>query len=168
MELVSSLPWAHTKPVSFFRPADPLTLEWLETLTVDRYRPMLRLLDPSDLRFLESQPGFRSSMSRQFRRRRYRLFQGYLRHLSADFQQTCTALQMVMLRSGCDRPELAKALLQAQSAFACSLLAVRFRLLLCRFGWTGVDVSGLLNLFGILQLELRNMAPLVMPSPASL
>jgi hypothetical protein len=140
----------------------------METLSVDRYRPMLRLLERSDLRFLQSQPGFQPRMSRRLRRQRCRLFQGYLRHLTADFQHTCTALQMIMLRSGGDRPDLAKALLQAQTAFACGLLVVRFRLLLCRLGGASVDVTGLLNLFDILQSELRNMAPQGMPSPASL
>ena len=107
-------------------------------------------------------------MSRRLRFQRCRLFEGYLRHLAGDFQQTCTTLQTIMLRSGCDRPDLAKALVQAQTAFACGLLAVRFRLLLCRLGWSGVDVTGLLRLFDLLQSELRSLAPLAMPSPSSL
>lgn len=34
-----------------------LPLDWIMDLSADRYRPMCRLLDESDIRFLRSQPG---------------------------------------------------------------------------------------------------------------
>ena len=35
----------------------PVTADWIEELSLDRYRPMLRLLDPDELCHLRSQPG---------------------------------------------------------------------------------------------------------------
>ena len=150
-------------------PAGPRTaasVESVEAIPVERYEPMLRLLERDDLRFLQSHPGCRRGMAARLRRQRCRLFQGYLRNLTSDFQQTCAALRIIMLRSGCDRPDLAKALLHAQKAFAFGLLTVGFRLMLYSLGWSTVDATGLVRLFGSMQLELRGMLLEGMPAPA--
>jgi hypothetical protein len=136
-----------------------VTIEWMETLSVDRYRPMLRLLEQDDLGFLRSHPGFRPAMARRLRRQRALIFQGYLRNLAFDFQRTCIALKMIMLHSRCDRPDLAHALLRAQTAFARGLVLVRLRLVLYRLGLASVDVTGLVKLFDVMQLELRSLVP---------
>ena len=144
----------------------PVTVEWMETLSVERYRPMLRLLDQDDLSFLQSQPGFRPAMASRIRRQRRKIFQGYLRNLTADFQRTCMALKLVMLRSQNDRPDLAAALLRAQMAFVYGLIQVHFHLALYSLGWAGVDVTGLVKLFDVMQLELRSLVPAAMPGVA--
>jgi hypothetical protein len=36
----------------------PVSTDLLDDLSIERYRPMLRLLDDQDLRFLREQPGF--------------------------------------------------------------------------------------------------------------
>lgn len=142
----------------------PVTVEWMEKLSVERYRPMLRLLEQGDLSFLRSQPGFEPAMARRLRRQRCVIFQGYLRNLAADFRLTCTALKLIMLNSRCDRPDLAEVLLRAQTAFACGLLQVELRLVLYRLGWASVDVTQLVKLFDVMQLELRSLVPAAMPA----
>lgn len=137
----------------------PVTVEWMETLSVERYRPMLRLLDQDDLSFLKSQPGFNPAMAGRLRRQRCNIFNGYLKNLAADFQRTCSALKLVMLHAQTDRPDLSAALLRAQAAFALGLLQVEVSLALYRLGVASVDVSGLVKLFDGMQIELRSLVP---------
>ena len=139
----------------------PVTLEWIETLSVERYRPMLRLLDAQDLSFLESQPGFRRAMASRLRRQRCDIFRGYLKHLCADFQRTCAALKLVMLHSEVDRPDLASALLRSQAAFACGLVHIQLRVTLYRWRLASVDAGELVRLFDVMRLELRTLVPAV-------
>jgi hypothetical protein len=55
----------------------PVTTEWLNDLSTDRYRPMLRLLQEADFRFLCSQQGCTPQMARRLRRQRVHAFRGY-------------------------------------------------------------------------------------------
>ncbi len=127
-------------------------------LTVERYQPMLRLLDRSDWEFLARQPGFSRRQAERFRRQRLLVFQGYLTDLSRDFRAACSALQSIMLQAGNDRPDLAKALVRAQAAFTRGMLSVRLHLFLYRMGWAGVDASGLVGLLDFVQIELHGLA----------
>jgi hypothetical protein len=144
----------------------PVTVQWMETLSVERYRPMLRLLNQDDLSFLKSQPGFRPDMAKRLRRQRCDIFKGYLRHLCADFQLTCAALKLIMLHAPIDRPDLASLLLRAQVSFALGLLQIHVRLALYRWGLAGVDVRNLVQLFDGMQLELRSLVPAAEPGMA--
>jgi hypothetical protein len=59
----------------------PVTAEWIEELSIERYRPIMRLLNQEDFHFLRAQPGFTPQMATNFRIQRCQLFQEYLRHL---------------------------------------------------------------------------------------
>jgi len=137
----------------------PLTAEWIDELSIDRYRPMLRLLDECDMQFLRSQPGYDSRMEARLRAQRCQIFRGYLKCLDADFRRTCAALQLLMMQSQYDRPDLASALVRSQMDFACGVVVVRFRLALYRFGLASVDVRGLVKLFDGMRVELRALVP---------
>jgi hypothetical protein len=137
----------------------PVTSEWIDDLSLDRYRPMLRMLDGSDIAFLRSQPGFTPDMAKKLRVQRTQIFRGYLRSLETDFGRVCSAIKVVMLQSKYDRPELAEAMLRQQVTFACSMLSVRGHLLLYRMGVSGVEVSKLVTIFDSMRLELRSMVP---------
>lgn len=137
----------------------PVTSEWIDELSLDRYRPMLRMLDGSDIAFLRSQPGFTPDMARKLRRQRTQIFRGYLRSLETDFGRVCAAIKLIMLQSTYDRPELAEALLRQQLTFACAMLSVRGRLFLYSRGISGVEVSKLVSIFDSMRLELRAMVP---------
>src|SRR5262245_24924050 len=70
----------------------PVTAEWIDDLSVERYRPMIRLLSEDDLRFASSHPGFTRRMVREFRAQRCQIVRGYLGWLRADFERICTAI----------------------------------------------------------------------------
>lgn len=141
----------------------PVTAEWIEALSVEHYRPMMRLLDGQDLEFLRSQPGFRPSMAENLRVQRCRVFRGYVRCLTADFTRVCTALKLVMLHSGMDRPDLASVLVHHQIMFACGLVTVHARLFLYRCGICTVDVMSLVKLFDVMRVELQTLVPMAEP-----
>jgi len=52
----------------------PVTAEWIEALSLEQYRPMMRLLDGQDLEFLRGQPGFTPAMEVRLRVQRCRVF----------------------------------------------------------------------------------------------
>jgi hypothetical protein len=137
----------------------PVTSEWIEDLSLDRYRPMLRMLDGDDITFLRSQPGFTPNMAKKLRAQRTNIFRGYLRSLEADFGRVCTAIKLIMLQSQHDRPELAEVLLRQQITFAFAMISVRIHLTLYSMGVSGVEVSNVVKIFDSMRLELRNMVP---------
>jgi hypothetical protein len=145
------------------RPASlPVTADWIEELSLDRYRPMLRLLDEQEFRQLRSQPGFTPAMASQLRRQRCRVFRGYLRSLSADFSRVCLALKLLMIQAGEDRADLASTLVRTQIAFACGMALVQVRLALFSVGVGTVEAASLLKVFDGLRLELRTLVPATM------
>lgn len=137
----------------------PVTTEWIDELSVDRYRPMLRLLDDRDLQFLRSQPGYDRRMEARLRAQRSQIFRGYLKCLDADFKSICTALKVLLMQSRYDRADLASSLLRSQMTFAFGRVVVQFRLILYRAGVANVDVRGLVTLFDGMRGELRTLVP---------
>jgi hypothetical protein len=140
----------------------PLTAEWIDELSVERYRPMMRLLDGGDMDFLRSQPGFTPRMASKLRVQRCQIFRGYLRCLNGDFQRVCAAIKILMLQSQQDRPDLAGLLVQQQIRFTCGMGLVHFRLFLYRWGLCGVDVTSLVKNFDLMRLELRSLVPVTL------
>ena len=137
----------------------PVTADWIEELSVDRYQPMLRLLREDDLRFLCSRTGFDPRQVREFRRQRSQLFKSYLHCLHSDFQRVCMVLKIIMVQSRYDRPELAAVLVRSQRAFVFGLMMVRMRVFFYRWGLGTVDAAGLLKLLDVTSLELRTLVP---------
>jgi hypothetical protein len=150
------------RKVAFNGSSLPLTAEWIDELSIERYRPMMRLLDGGDLEFLRSQPGFTPRMATKLRVQRCQIFRGYLRCLNGDFQRVCAAIKILLLQSRQDRPDLAGVLVQHQMMFTCGMAMVYFRLFLYRYGVSGVDVSSLVKNFDLMRLELRSLVPATM------
>ena len=144
----------------------PVTAEWIDELSTERYRPMMRLLDGRDLEFLSSQPGFTPQLAARIRVQRCQIFRGYLRCLSADFRRITAALKLIMLHSRQDRPDLARTLVRQQLAFGWGMLVVHCRLFLYRWGLCTVDVTGLVRIFDSVRVELRSMVPVAVPTAA--
>ena len=144
----------------------PATAEWINELSVERYRPMLRLLDDSDLEFLCRQPGFDRSMAGRLRRQRCHIFRGYLKSLSDDFRKMCVTLRLLMVNSAIDRPDLASALACKQWEFRVCMLRARWRLLLYRWGSGCVEIASLIKLFESLCGELQGLIPQPGVSPS--
>jgi hypothetical protein len=137
----------------------PVTSDWIEDLSLERYRPMLHMLDGGDIEFLRSQPGFTPAMAAKLRAQRTQIFRGYLKSLETDFARICAAIKLIMLQCKYDRPELAEALIRNQVTFACAMLSVRLRLLLYSWGVCGVDATRAVKLFESMRVELRTLVP---------
>ncbi len=141
----------------------PVTAEWIDELSTDSYRPMMRLLDSRDIEFLRSQAGYTRKMEAKLRAQRCQIFRGYLRCLDLDFKRVCTALKVVLVQSAQDRPDLSAVLVHHRIMFVSGLLAVYFRLLLYRWGICTVDVTSLVQIFDVMRIELRTLVPSAMP-----
>jgi hypothetical protein len=144
-------------------PSLPVTAEWIDELSTDRYRPMMRLLDSEDIEFLRSQAGYIPTMESKLRAQRYQIFRGYLRCLDSDFKRVCMALKLVLVQSEQDRPDLSAVLVHHKIMFASGLLAVNFRLFMYRWGICTVDVTSLVQIFDVMRIELRTLVPAAMP-----
>lgn len=137
----------------------PLNADWIEELSMERYRPMARLFGREDLEFLRSQPGYTPEMAARFRAERTQIFRAYLKNLSEDFHRVCTAVKILMLQSTQDRPELAVLLVRRQLTFAFGMAIVNARLTLHQYGICGVDAAVLMEAFDAMRIELRTVAP---------
>src|SRR6266550_5377783 len=59
------------------RPSPDFSVDRYPTFSPETYRPMMRLLQEKDFRFLAAQPGFSPQLSRRFRAARRQIFRGY-------------------------------------------------------------------------------------------
>jgi hypothetical protein len=141
----------------------PVTTDWLSELSIDRYRPMMRLLEEGDFQYLRSRQGFTPEMASRLRRQRVQAFLGYLHMLEGDFDRVSAALRLTLARSAYDRPELAALLFQRRLMFAFALIGTYCRIGLFRLGLSGVDVSILIRLFDGMRQELRTQVPVYSP-----
>ena len=128
-------------------------------LSPGKYRPMERLLQEADFRFLCTQPGYSPQMGRRFRVERRRVFRAYLRSLKRDFASVSLALRTLMLHSAEDRGDLAAAVVRQRLSFAAGMLAVEGRLLLHAAGMNSldVDVRGLVASLETMQAQMREL-----------
>jgi len=135
----------------------PITVTWINDLSIDRYRPMLRLLNPEDVRRLRAQPGFTWRMANKFRSQRCQLFREYLHSLDADFNRVHMALKVIMVQSKYDRPDLANILVHSKLTFAFRMMIVESQLVCYRYGIGAADFTDIIELFDALRLELRTL-----------
>jgi hypothetical protein len=125
---------------------------------VNRYRPMLRLLADADLDFAANDPVLRNRL----RVRRREMFRDYLRCLTKDYARLLAGIRAIMVESGVDRPDLAKALARNRVLFAVALCRIELHLQLHALGIGRVDVSGLVE-----ALDSLRGAVSVMTTPAT-
>ena len=156
--VVSGIVFTIRKAASAVR-ALPVTADWIDELSVERYRPMLHLLNPEDLRRLRAQAGYTPERLAQLRRQRCELFRGYLHCLRKDFARVCLALKLLMAQAENDRPDLASILIRNQAQFAFGILLVQIQLALYSRGLGAVNVDSVLGVFDNLRLELRALVP---------
>ena len=131
---------------------------------IHNYQPMRRLLDPEELRFLRSQPGFTRGMENELRRQRATLFCLYLASLEADFRDACEALKLAIIHSAIDRADLAGLVMQQQVRFRYRVSVLRVQVLLYRCGIGNVEISRVFQPFEILRERLERIGPVAQPS----
>jgi hypothetical protein len=135
------------------------TPEWLDEFSVEKYRPMLRLLEQTDYDFLAGQAGQSPKTIRRFRTERRRIFRAYLRSLSADFQRLHLAGRMLLVYSPEDRSDLAAKLFQQRCTFMLAMVRVQFGLMLHTVGIGTVDVRNILGIVEGLRIEIASAEP---------
>jgi hypothetical protein len=123
----------------------PHDRSWLDEFSIDKYRPMLRLLSERDFEYLAMQSGFTPDIARRLRIERRKIFRAYLRNLVKDFNRLQAAGRELVAQSSVDRSELASALVRYQVTFYTGVLAVHCRLALQVLGIGSVDVRDLLK-----------------------
>lgn len=123
-----------------------------------RYRPMLRLLDEEDLRFLSRQPGFSPKMAAALRSQRLAMFRRYLRQMKADFHRLHHTLRLLTLAADQDRPEVSRALLEQRLLFSWRMCQVECRLAFYWLGVKPVDVGGLVQTIEQLQGHVSQLS----------
>lgn len=121
-----------------------------------RYRPMLRLLSNDDLNFAARNPQLRAKIAA----RRRELFRGYVRCLTKDYGRLLASVRRLMVESGVDRPDLAKALAKNRFVFALALCRIEVHLRLHALGLSNVDVSGLVEALDGLRATVNVMSPM--------
>jgi hypothetical protein len=136
---------------------------WLSQFSLARYWPMERLLSEVDLRFLETRPGFRPEMAREFRRQRHQAFRAYLEALETDFRRLHTAARQILAEWPEDNPQLASLLLSAQWRFEVVLLRLKWRLVLWQFG---LEAPSMQPLFAVLDSLQTGAKLAIRPSAA--
>ena len=147
------------------QPDSEVAVDQCLVLSLEKYRPMERLLQEQDFRFLAAQPGFSPQLGRRFRTERRRIFRGYLRNLRKDFGRVSLAFRILIVHSVEDRGDLAQSLMRLRVMFMLGMLAVEGRLLLHAAGLGTVNVRGLVESLETMQAQMRMM--LVPPQAAT-
>jgi hypothetical protein len=135
-------------------------LNWIEDFSIDKYRPMQRLLLDDDLEFLRRQPGYRPYMADQLRRERCRVFRTYLGALRRDFDRIYFAAKEAVLHSP-EGVDLCGALARHRAVFLYAMACVQLRLVMYRFGWSHVDVSALIGALDEIMTDVRALRPVL-------
>jgi len=135
-----------------------------EPFSPECYRPMGRLLDEADGKFISSHSGCGRQLNKNFRRQRITIFRAYLQLLSKDFHRVCRALKLYMLTCKIDRSDLASVVMKEQFRFAASMVYVEFTLMVFATGWSGLDVSRLMRSVDEMRERMQSLAMLPEPS----
>ncbi len=113
--------------------------------SIEKYRPLDRLFDSADLKFLESQPGYERSIGRRFRRSRRAAARLYLAELSADFNRFFRIAREMVAYSSEDQPGLVSTLFRHWCSFHLRVVTLHMRLWLEPLGFALPRPSGLLE-----------------------
>jgi len=124
--------------------------------SMERYEPMLRLLDSRDVDFLARQPGAAESGGvDRLKRDRRRVFRMYLRELAADFQEMHAQARELVAAAPEQHADLVGMLLRQQVAFWSALAAVESQLALDLLGLGAVNPRRLVEVAGSLRSAIE-------------
>jgi hypothetical protein len=121
------------------------------------YRPLHRLLDPADFEFLRSR-GVSEVKIQQLRRERRKIYRRCLRSLAHDFNMVHHSVNLVLIQSRVDRPNLAGELAKQKMTFYRNLVKAEFRLMLNACGFDRMPAIDLVAPLEVLQSHLQQLA----------
>ena len=130
-----------------------------ETDFMEHYGPMARLLDPAELNFLSSRPGYNAKLGDRLKNSRRRVFRMYLYELAGDFQRLHAAARRMIGEAPEQHADLVPVLMHQQVTFWRSMVAIEFRLAM---GWAGMapaDIRPLIEMMAQLQRTVVLAAP---------
>ena len=144
--------------------ADAAIVESDDIFSPNRYRVVERLLGEADLQTVKSLGDRR--LEKQFRKVRVKIFRGYMRQLSDDFNQICRMIKLLMVTSDMDRSELTVVILKQQFQFSLSMMSIEIELILYTFGWSGVDTTVLTDSLDALRIQMQGLVAVAEPMAA--
>jgi hypothetical protein len=121
--------------------------------------PMIRLFDERDIEFLRAMPGYTSRMETEFRRRRCRIFRGYLRSLRVDFLVAQTELETLRIEFPEDRRQLAMMAMSCRVRFNGAMIAAYRSLFQYRWNLGGAGLGPVVRRFEEIRVEMRRWIP---------
>ena len=123
--------------------------------SLERYRPMERLLSDEEFVFLTRMPGYTAKLGAKWKRDRRRIFRLYLNELGCDFEALHRQVRQLVSQAGISSGSLVGLLLKQKIAFWRAMAAVDLRLTLDAAGIGAVDPRPLLQLVEGLRGELE-------------
>lgn len=133
------------------------------TFSMDRYRPMERLLSQEDFAFLSQSPGYTPELGARWRKQQRRLFRLYLNELTADFHKLHAHARALVANSAVECPELPALLVRQEVQFWRALMFLEGRLMLDRIGLRSISTPALVQLVQSMGQELENVVPKLGP-----
>jgi hypothetical protein len=104
-------------------------------ISIERYLPMLRLMQPNDLEFLRNRTALSRRRVTRIRKQRAHLALSFLRCLESDFAQLCAAIRvLIALQPDHIQPAASRRLRRHITNFRGATLLLRLRLLVLRQG----------------------------------
>jgi len=116
-----------------------------------------RLLDPADFDYLRRR-GVSEASIKKLRTERRKIYWLCLRSLAQDFNRVYRCINLILIQSPVDRPELAALLAKQKVTFYRNLVMVEFRLGLYACGVERMPVIDLLQPLEALQAQLNQLA----------
>jgi hypothetical protein len=144
------------------QPVQPEGLAWLRDFSIEKYQPLLRLLDSSDVDWLATQPGYEPRLAKQLGKQRARIFRAYLSLIGADGKQLQAIAWNLTVEADRDVRGLAAFISRQAWTLDLFLFRARLRLALWRLGVGRVDARPLLD---VLEVLARTTRLLVSPQP---
>lgn len=153
------LGWIYSR-LAFARAADPVSEQWWDEFSPERYAPVARLLNRDDFEFVRRLPGYRRGMERRLRSRRIALFSSFLNEMRQDFDRLQSVGHALLISGNCPSG-FQEELFRYRVQFLRSWWLVRSELVLFRLGIDVVDPSALVESF-------RGTARMFVPEPEAL
>lgn len=139
--LIASFSWLYYRlAVATGRPR--FSAEWWNHFSVERYRPLERLLDERDFAYLRTIPGYDAGVERRLRSERLRVCRLYLRDMKDDFGRLQAVGQALIVAGRADAG-FQEDLFQQKVAFTRAWWLVRIELAGARLGIARVDARRL-------------------------
>ena len=121
--------------------------------------PLIRLFDERDIEFLRKMPGYSARMETGFRRRRCRIFRGYLRSLKVEFLAAQTELETLRIESPEDYQQLALILLRCRMRLAWAMWQAWLELLCYRWELGSTGLGPVVQRLESIRAQIRRWIP---------